>query len=142
LSWLLDTNVASQLIRPQPNERALNWINRHAAVESRLFLSAVTVAELRRGALILTRDNSARSRVLRWLDEEMPSRFRERIIPFDHAVAARWAEMSASMPKGYNPPVFDSILAATALRHDLVLATGNVKDFERVPDLKLENPFA
>lgn len=142
MSWLLDTNVASQLIRPRPDERALNWLNRHSAVEARLCLSAVTVAELRRGALILTRDDAARARVLRWLDVEMPSRFQERVLPFDRAVAARWAEMSAAIPKGYNPPVFDSILAATALYRGLVPATRNIKDFERIPDLKLENPFA
>jgi predicted nucleic acid-binding protein len=141
LNWLLDTNVVSQLVRRHPDTRVLSWLRRNSAFEDRFHLSAGSVGELRRGALMLPPDDARRSRILDWLTHEMPVRFGTRILAFDQAVASTWADMIASLPRGYNQPFLDSIIAATALHYDLTLVTRDIGDFRRVRSLKLENPF-
>jgi len=66
----------------------------------------------------------------RWFDEDLPARFAERILAFDARVASCWAHLTASLlDKGRPLPTLDSQIAATALAHELVLVTRNVKDY-------------
>jgi predicted nucleic acid-binding protein len=128
VNFLLDTNVVSETTRPQPSALVLDWIAAQAA-ES-LFISAITIGELRRGALVLT-EGKKRKALLHWIETGIKADFAGRILPVDTAVMERWADLQAVAGKrGRLLPVMDSLLAATALAHGLTLATRNIGDFK------------
>jgi predicted nucleic acid-binding protein len=130
VTFLLDTNVVSETTRPQPSARVLDWIAAQAA-ES-IFISAITVGELRRGALLLS-DGKKRKALLRWIESGIKAEFAGRILPVDTAVMECWAQIQASCEQaGRLLPLMDSLLAATALTHGLTLVTRNTADFKAV----------
>jgi toxin FitB len=122
LSFLLDTNVISELIRLRPNAKVVGWLQQ--VPSSDLFLSVITLAEIRKG-IELKRASSAEdaARLESWL-QALSLRYRSRLLVFDEAVADSWGRLMARHP---TLPVEDGQLAATALQHDLVLATRNVR---------------
>ena len=128
MNFLLDTNVVSETTRPQPSAVVLGWIAAQAG-ES-LFISAITIGELRRGALVLAAGKK-RNALLRWIETGIKADFAGRILPVDTAVMERWAELQIATQKvGRRLPLMDSLLAATALAHGLTLATRNLADFK------------
>lgn len=138
MNFLLDTDVLSEAMRKQPDPRVLDWIG--AQIEESLFISAITVGELRRGALVLG-DGKKRKALLRWIETGIKAEFAGRILPVDSVVMERWADLQASTAKaGRRLPVMDSLLAATARAHDLTLATRNIPDFEAA-DVALLDPW-
>ena len=98
--------------------------------KDRVFVSVFSIGEIRKGIASLPASN--RRAVLEdWLDNEIMPWFAVRVLPVTLAIAEHWGEMSAqSKAKGKPRPVIDAVLAATAFRHDLVLATRNVRDYE------------
>ena len=136
--FLLDTNVISELIKAKPDPRVVRWIEQ--TNESILFLSVLTLGEIRRGVERLNL-GSRRGRLESWLDIDLRARFQDRILPVEEAIAERWGTLSAGADaKGKPVPVIDGLLAATALHHDLMLVTRNDSDVAgtRVPTL---NPW-
>ena len=124
--FLLDTNVVSELVKPKPDDRVRRWIEE--TNESILFLSVLTLGEIRNGVQRL-RSGRRRGRLESWLQVDLPSRFQDRILPIDSAIADRWGRVSAiAAAKGKPVPVIDGLLAATALHHNLTLVTRNSKD--------------
>jgi toxin FitB len=124
--FLLDTNVLSELIKPKPDARVVQWIE--GTDESILFLSVLTLGEIRNGIARL-RSGSRRGRLETWLQVDLRGRFQDRILPINEAIADRWGAISAmSAAKGKPLPVIDGLLAATALQHDLMLVTRNGSD--------------
>ncbi len=92
VSYLLDTNVISEVRRPKPEGRVLNWLD--AAIEDEMFLSVVTVAELARG--IAQMEEGKRRRALAaWLDQDLPHRFGERLLSIDAETALIWGRLMA-----------------------------------------------
>jgi predicted nucleic acid-binding protein len=136
--FLLDTNVISELIRPKPETKVTTWID--ATDEELLFLSVVTLGEIRKGVTLLPR--SARRTALEvWLGSDLPSRFSERILNIDQEVADRWGHVSGlTSARGANLAVTDGLLAATAIRHNLTLVTRNTKDVAAT-GVSLFNPW-
>lgn len=138
MSFLVDTNVVSESTRPKPNPAVLDWIA--AQPEESLFISAITVGELCRGALLLPAGKK-RNALLDWIENGIKADFTDRILPVDTAVMERWAHQQAAAEKsGRRLPVMDGLLAATALQHNLILATRNVADFEGT-GIQLVNPW-
>ena len=135
MSYLLDTNVISELRRKTPNAGVVEWFSRRPA--STLFLSVLTLGELRKGVEGVT-DADRRLTLLDWLESGLPNFFSGRILPVDAHVADRWGKMVASA--GRPVPAIDSLLGATAAHHGLSLVTRNVRDFA---DLGLDviNPW-
>lgn len=124
---LLDTCVVSELARPAPDPRILAWLD--SVNDDALRLSVLTLGEIKKGADLLE-DRPRKVRVEAWLDE-LRATFADRILPVDEAVALRWgATSAASRRAGRVRPPIDSLLAATALCHQMKLATRNVADFE------------
>ena len=135
MSYLLDTNVVSELVRPKPDERVLQWFR--AVPDSALHLSALTVGEIRKGLELL--EKGSRKEQLRvWLEQEIPAWFEGRLLAIDTAVADRWGKLLAQVNRPL--PAVDSLLAATALYHDLRLVTRNAADFP-YPGLEIINPW-
>ncbi len=92
-----------------------------------LYLSVLTVGELRKGIEAMTA-GLRKQQLLDWLDVELPAFFANRLLPVDLKVAERWGKL---LSQGGRPlPAIDSLLAATALTHDLTLVTRNVRDFQ------------
>jgi predicted nucleic acid-binding protein len=124
--FLLDTNVVSELVKPKPDDRVRRWIEE--TNESILFLSVLTLGEIRNGVQRL-RSGRRRGRLESWLQVDLPSRFQDRILPIDSAIADRWGRVSAiAAEKGKPVPVIDGLLAATAIHHNLTLVTRNSSD--------------
>jgi predicted nucleic acid-binding protein len=110
------------------------------ADESRLFISVVTLAEIRRGIELLA-PGLRRRRLDIWLSENVIPRFENRALPVDNAVADVWGRvMSRGQAAGRTPPTLDTFIAATAILHDLTLVTRNVTDFGSL-GLRVINPW-
>lgn len=125
--YLLDTNVVSEAMRKQPAAAALAWLEAQSG--DALFISAITLGEIRRGALLLP-DGRKRRALLRWIDSDIKEVYAARILPADAEVMERWATLQAECQlEGRTLPAFDSLIAATALAHRLTLVTRNVADF-------------
>jgi predicted nucleic acid-binding protein len=128
VSYLLDTNVISEATKKYPDARLQDWLV--AQPNESLFLSVITIGEIRHGLLLLD-DGKKRRALLRWLGGKIKSLFAGRILPVDIAVMERWAQLQAASGKtGGRLPVMDSLIAATALTHNLTLATRNIADFK------------
>ena len=125
-AFLLDTNVISELIKPKPEPKVTRWID--GTDEEVLFLSVLTLGEIRKGVVLLPR--SARRSVLEtWLSKELPLRFSGRILSIDPGVADRWGQISGlTSAKGVHVGVIDGLLAATAIEHNLTLVTRDIRD--------------
>jgi hypothetical protein len=124
--FLLDTNIISELIEPRPEPKVAAWIE--AADESLLYLSVLTLGEIRKGIAALPR-TARRGRLEAWLETDLRARFSGRILPVDEAVADRWGLLTGEASrKGIRLPVIDGLLAATALSHNLTLVTRNAQD--------------
>jgi len=135
--FLLDTNVISELVRPSPEVKVTAWVA--ATDENLLYLSVLTLGEIRKGIAALT-DASRRVRLEAWLDSHLVVRFAGRILSIDQAVADRWGRLCAKAEPKSPLPVIDGLLAATALHHNLMLVTRNTKDVEAT-GVPLFNPW-
>ncbi|MDF2767020.1 MAG: putative plasmid stability-like protein [Rhodospirillales bacterium] len=91
MSWLLDTNVVSELIRPKPNVGVVTWLAERSGDEARLYLSALTLAGIHRGVLRLDSKSRLFGRLQAWLNTELAARFAGRVLAFDEQVARTWA---------------------------------------------------
>lgn len=136
MSYLVDTNVLSELRRKSADARVTEWFTKRPAAT--LYLSVLTLGEIRKGREKLV-DSARRQALTDWLEIEIPLFFTGRLLNVDAAVADRWGRMVAAA--GRPLPVVDSLLAATALTHDLVLVTRNTKDFLGLP-VQLFNPWS
>jgi tRNA(fMet)-specific endonuclease VapC len=127
MKYLLDTNVIAELVAKQPSPNVIAWIER--LEESQLYLSVITVGEIKKGIEKLP--ESQRKRDLHyWLTNELLLRFQGRILVIDSSVAQTWGVLTATLElRGRTLPSIDSLIAAIALHGQLTLATRNVADF-------------
>jgi len=136
LSYLLDTNVLSELRRKTPDAGVVEWFSRRPA--STLYLSVLTLGELRKGIEGVA-EAERRMALTDWLETDLPGFFAGRILPIDLQVADRWGRLVAAAGRPLS--AIDSLLAATAAQHGLSMVTRNTRDFA---DLGLDviNPWA
>lgn len=125
---LLDTNVLSEVTKPRPDEGVLKWL--HGLDEDRTFISIISIAEIRRGVALMD-SGRKRDALDEWLTHDLPQRFENRIIPVAGPVALAWGDLMALAKRsGRGLASMDGLIAATAVAHQLTLATRNTKDFE------------
>jgi predicted nucleic acid-binding protein len=138
VNFLLDTNAVSEWVKPRPNPGLIRWME--AADEDRVFLSVISLAELRYGVERMAA-GARRNRLEGWLLHELPLRFEGRILSVDHRIAEAWGRtVSRSEAMGRPMGALDAFLSATAEIHRLTLVTRNVSDF---PALKaVLNPWS
>lgn len=134
MKYLVDANVLSEPTKPEPDPAALSWLRRH---ERDLAVNPIILGELEYGILVLPAGRR-RSRLEQWFSAGVR---RLRILDFDTATGGAWAQLLERLKKkGHGMPIKDSLIAATAIAHELTLATRNVADF-RTAGLTVENPF-
>lgn len=130
MSFLLDTNVVSEWVKPQPNPHVVEWLKK--VVEDRVFLSVASLAEIRRGVELMP-PGKRRDRLAGWLTADLPARFEGRILDIDRRIAETWGiVMARGKMAGSNVSVWDAFFAATAEVHGLTLVTRNVQDFQKL----------
>jgi hypothetical protein len=136
LSYLVDTNVLSELRRRDPDANVVRWLEGRPATT--LHLSVLTLGELRKGIEALP-GGARKRRLLDWLEVELAGFFAGRVLPVDARIADRWGHLLAQA--GRPVPAIDSLLAATALTYGLTWVTRNLRDFQ-CPGLAVVDPWA
>jgi predicted nucleic acid-binding protein len=138
LSFLLDTNVLSELNKKLPEPKVAAWFQSQAI--SDCYLSLITIGEIEQGIAAL-RDEARAASLEKWLETTVKPRFAGRILPIDEGVIQRWGKLMGNAQKQGQPlSAIDTMIAATALEHDLTLVTRNITDVNRV-SVKLFNPW-
>jgi toxin FitB len=136
--FLLDTNVPSELIRSRPSPDVTAWLS--GRQPHFLFVSSVTLGELRKGFVLLPLGNR-RSQLERWFESDLVPRFGGRILALTGDVADRWGRLDGERQlRGLPLSTADGMIAATALEYGLTLVTRNVKDFAAL-GVPLLNPW-
>jgi len=134
VTYLVDANILSEPTKPRPDQAVIDWLK---ANQSEIAVDSVILGEIRLGVLRLPKGRK-RDQLQRWFEEGI-----EKIvcIPWSRDVAMRWAELIVEIQKlGRTLPLFDSMIAATALTFDLQIVTRNRRDFEHL-GVDVINPF-
>lgn len=127
MKWLLDTNVLSETIRPDPNRKVLAWIAAHSGEE--LAISLITVAELRAGVAALAEISRQKS-FDEWMRAYVIPNFGERTLPITLEILVDWIHLSRQLnARGRPKAAADILIASTARIHDLTVVTRNLRDF-------------
>ncbi len=135
MSYLLDTNVISELVKPKPNQKVVAWVE--SLPQDKLHLSVLSLGEIRKGIESLP-TGKKRSQLVTWLENTLPEWFEGRLLDINEDVADRWGYLTATA--GRTLPAIDGLLAATAQTYNLKLVTRNVDDFN-LPGLEVINPW-
>ena len=134
MSFLVDTCVVSELVKPRPSRRVVEGFD--AAPPEALFVSVLTLSEIRKGIEKLP-NGRRRARIVAWIETEVPAWFEDRVLSVDAGVADEWGRL---MSRPGNIPAIDGLIAATALRHRLAVVTRNEADFAAT-GVDLLNPW-
>jgi predicted nucleic acid-binding protein len=139
VNYLIDTCVISEFIKKTPNAEVVQWFNQQQIEQ--LYLSSVTIAEIKKGIYKIQDSQPERyQRLSLWL-KTTEVEFTARILPINDDVLDNWAKICAKAElNGKKLAVMDSLIAATAHHHQLILVTRNVDDFKMTP-IKIINPY-
>lgn len=137
MNYLLDTCVISEIVKPAPSSRVIMWIN--SIPSERLFLCSITIGEIRRGLTKLP-ESKKKERLTDWLNTLLEN-YQDRIHSIDITVAENWGIMQGKAEnEGMPMSSIDSLIAATAYTHNLILVTRNEEDFQ-ASKLSIINPW-
>jgi predicted nucleic acid-binding protein len=129
MKFLFDTCVVSELVRKTPDRKVVKWVG--LCEEEFAFISVLTIGEIQKGITKLS-DGARRNQIQAWLDNELRQRFSERILPVSSEVATTWGMLCGDSERaGIVLPSIDSLIAATAITHNLTVVTRNVSDIDR-----------
>jgi predicted nucleic acid-binding protein len=124
--FLIDTNVVSELLKPTPSQRVLDWLSAQPPLD--VAISVLTVGEIELGVTLLPA-GKRRTQLERWVASDLPHQFQGRLLAIDEATSREWGRLSArASTSGRALPVIDGLLLATAAVHGLTLATRNESD--------------
>ena len=136
MKYLLDTNVLSEIRKPNGDAGVKSFID--SLQEEDLFISAISIGEISFGIEKLP-EGPKKTELFLWLTQKLSLRFGNRIIPLDTDIMTEWGRLRARSAKTL--PVFDSLIAASALVRRLAVLTRNTKDFETIQGIILLNPW-
>lgn len=136
MTYLLDTCVISESVAQRPNAGVIAWLQATPVGES--YLSALTIGEIKRGVARLPDMHARKQQLNDWLNNEVMTRFRGRILALDAAVMLAWGDLIGGQSQ--TPPLMDSLIAAQAIYHRLILVTRNEKDFHAL-GVRILNPW-
>jgi predicted nucleic acid-binding protein len=113
MSFLLDTNIISETVRPRPEASVIEWLEQQSPEE--LFLSALTIGELVRGACKV-KETLRREKLTKWIEEDLRYQFESWLLAFDDASARVWGQLMGNGDRtGKTPSAFDAQIAAIAI---------------------------
>lgn len=135
MRYLVDANVLSEPTRPAPDSNVVDWLRQS---QREIAVDPIILGELRFGILLL-REGKKRAALERWFDAGAR---RLHCLPWEAETGLKWAELLARLrASGRAMPIKDSLIAATALVHELVVVTRNRTDFEKA-GVRIIDPFA
>jgi toxin FitB len=138
MNYLLDTCLISELAKSKPDENVVNWVL--SENETGFYVSVLTFGELHKGIEKLP-ESKKKEELRNWVNDELKNRFQSRIIGIDMRISILWGKIQCIAEKKGKPmPVIDTLIAATALSHDLTVVTRNVSDMEQ-SGVRLLNPW-
>jgi len=138
VKYLLDTCLISELVKKAPNPAVVSWLDEQD--EQKLFLSVLNLGELQKGISKLA-DGTRKNELQAWVALDLVERFTGRILEIDLETALCWGKLQGEAEQaGEKLPVMDSLIAATAVAHGLVVVTRNVRDIERC-GVRVCNPW-
>jgi toxin FitB len=138
MSYLLDTCAISEMISAKPATKVLEWFESQS--ENSLFLSIITIGEIENGIYQLPQ-GERRRRLEVWFFDQISPSFHGRVFLLDRKLVTTWARMIADLKtKGMIRASLDSLIEATALHHQLILVTRNVKNFQN-SQVTILNPW-
>ncbi len=139
MTYLLDTCVLSELAKPAPNKRVLEWLE--GCEEESLYLSVLTVGEIQKGIARLAAGRR-KNALQQWLDRDLLGRFSGRILPVDEETALTWGVAQAAAERRGTPvATVDGLIGATAVAHNLVVVTRNEADL-KATGAQVLNPWS
>lgn len=134
MTYLVDANVLSEPTKQAPSSKVIDWLS---ANERNLVVDSIILGELYIGILALPRGRK-RLQLERWFEAVVQT---IDCLPWDATIARRWAVLVVNLKRRGEPlPILDGMIAATALQHDLTVATRNTRDFRKT-GVKVLNPF-
>jgi toxin FitB len=134
MSFLLDTNVVSEMRKSQPNPSVREWMN--SAPETELFISVLVIGEIRQGVERLQRRDPNQAQLLQSWAANFRRLYTGRILPITADISDEWGRLNSSNPVA----TIDGLMAATAIVHELTFVTRNAIDIRRT-GVRWLNPF-
>lgn len=130
MKYLLDTNIISELIAKQPNNKVLDFLS--SINESDTYLSVITIGEIKSG-IENVQNIEKKAKLNTWFEQDLLVRFQNRIIDVDVNIMTTWGKINQKLKKMGRPlPIMDSIIGSTCKANNLILVTRNVNDFQNI----------
>lgn len=136
MKYLLDTNVISETVKKTPNKGVKDFMQ--AIPLDRMYLSVLTIGEIRKSIENINKDPAQKQKLIYWLEYDLINSFSDRLLSVDLEVADKWGHVIGKFKNAI--PAIDSLIAATALTHNLILITRNTKDYDKF-GLEIINPW-
>jgi len=138
MNFLYDTCTICESVSLQPNQKVLDQLDTIPLADT--CLSCITIGEIQRGIIPLAAGRRKQT-LTHWLQTKILPQYHDRILPIDLSTTIRWATMMADLnQRGIKMPLFDSLIAATALEFNLIIVTRNEKDFTHC-GVRIFNPW-
>lgn len=138
MKYLLDTCVISEVTKRKPSENVLAWLQ--AQDESSLYLSILTFGEIEKG-IEKSPDQIRKTKLKRWVEDDLKQRFEGRIIPIDLNVVTQWGRIQGVAElAGKTMPSIDGLIAVSGVANHCIVATRNISDMEQ-STAELFNPW-
>ena len=139
MNYLLDTCVLSEYVKKKPNQQVIQWLDDQE--EASLYISILTIAELKKGIIKIKNSQPLRyQKLTKWL-QKIKQRFNQRILPLTNNILDSWGKTCGeSEAKGNKLAIMDSLIAATAYEHNLIIVTRNISDFH-FSSIKVFSPW-
>ncbi len=135
MKYLFDTNILSELKKPRPEKKVVDFVKNLSREE--VFISCISVGEIRKG-IASCHDAKKVKELNFWFEKYLITEMKNQIINIDSEIMCEWGKL---MSETKNLPILDSLIAATCVDRKLHLVTRNVKDFEKIKVLKIINPW-